>query len=521
MPITDGPRRAARLALLALAFAVAGFGLTRTLGEPFAHGWMGHNGARYAHIARNYARDGLLFECGAPRMDVAQGGAESVHSYPLGDSTWTPDVYAHHPPAVSMVIGLLFDIFGVSEDVARVLPILATLLTLAVLARLVTLEAGAGAGALAALVAAAMPMVSVYGAHVDPQGPPVVALSLATVLLYRRWLAGGSVWPMLLAAAAASAFDWYGLYTLAACALHLFATRRERRGAAMGLGAATLLLFGAWLAWLGSLRGSSVGEVLGSAGIRGAAALQGGEVLHQFLAAWWKDTNSEMPGWPALLVLALLLVGGAVRLAPPTPCARPVLGGRALLSLLLLPPALHALLFPAGLLVHDYWLFGLPPALAAAYALWAPRAGWPVATALALLLLVPGWFGAQRLLGQRDDLAVLIGRALGAQTAPGDVVLTDYDCNPLIAGGGDEHLDKRPEVTFSSDRKVRGLVGSNAPGAVPLDEARARTGAGWFLLTPWPPGPAPGLAAELAARAAAAPVRLADDPPVDLYRLSP
>jgi len=523
VPTTDRPRRAARLALLGLAFAVAAFGLTRTLGGPFADGWMGHNGARYAHIARNYARDGLLFDLGAPRMDVAaheRGGGESAHSGPAIEGTLVSDVYAHHPPALSLVIGLLFDVWGVSEDVARALPIVATLLMLALLARLVGREAGAGAGALAALVAAAMPMVSIYGAHVDVQGPPVLALSLATLLAYRRWLAGGPAWPMLLAAAAASAFDWYGLYTPAACALHLLVTRRERRAAALALGGWTLLLFGLWLAWLARV-GGSLGEVLGSAGTRAAGALQGGEAFSAHLTAWWRDTNAEMPGWPALLVLALLVAAGAVRAAPPTPCARPVLGMRALLALLLAPPLLHALLFPAGLLIHDYWLFGLPPALAAGYAAFAPRLGRAPAAGLALLLLVPGWFGAQRLLEQRDDLAARVGRTLAQQTAPGDVVLTDYDCNPLIPGGGDAHLDKRPEVTFYSDRKVRGLVGAAAPGSPTLAEALRRVPAAWFLYTPWPPGPGDNLAEELAARAAGPPVRLADDPPVDLYRLGP
>jgi Dolichyl-phosphate-mannose-protein mannosyltransferase len=528
VPITEPPRRAARLALLGLAFAVALFGLTRTLGEPFAHGWMGHNGARYAHIARNYARDGQLFARGAPRMDVAArelGGGESAHSGPAADAAEAPDVYAHHPPGVSMVVGLLFAACGVSEDVARALPLVATLLALALLARLVTLEAGQGAGALAALVAAAMPMVSIYGAHLDPQGMPVVALSLATLLGYRRWLAGGPPWPMLLAAAAASAFDWYGLYTPAACALHLFVTRRERRAAALGLGLATLLLFSLWLLWLAGLPGASAGEVLGSAGVRGWGALQGGAALSQYLSAWWRDTNAAMPGWPALLLLALLVAAGVVRAAPPTPCARPVLGARALLTLLLLPPLLHALLFPAGLLVHDYWLFGLPPALAAGFALCAPRVGRAAAAGLALLLLVPGWFGAQRLLDAPDELPALIGRGLGQHTAPGDVVLTNFDCNPLRPGRGDEHLDKRPEVTFYSDRKVRGLVGAAPPDAVALPAALerlpARGGARWFLLTPWPPGPGPALAPDVAARAAGPPQRLADNPPVDLYRLAP
>jgi hypothetical protein len=197
-----------------------------------------------------------------------------------------------------------------------------------------------------------------------------------------------------------------------------------------------------------------------------------------------------------------------------------VLGARALLALLLAPPVLHAAAFPAGLLVHDYWLFGLPPALAGAAALLAARLR-PAAAILALgLLLVPGVAGAREILARRDDLPELVGRALAERTAPGDLVLTNFDCSPLVPGGaGDEHVDKALEVLWASDRTVRGLVGT--AGGAGLDEALERLpGARWFLLTPWPPGPLPGLAQDLAGRGDGPPLRISGDPAVDLQRLA-
>lgn len=521
--------------LIALALLAALFGLTRTWGEPFAHGWLGHNGARYAHMARNYVRDGFFAFGGAPRMDVAaaeRGGGESQHSRSFaappgrdfagyGD---LPEVYAHHPPATSMAIALAFGLGGVSENVARLLPIVAALAVLLLLARLVALEAGVEAGALAALALAALPMFSIYGAHIDVQGTPVLACSLLVVLAYRRWLAGGAAWPVLATTAAALFFDWYGLYALAACIAHLVVTRRERRGAAVMLGVALLLLFAAMLAWLALLPGSSVGEVLGSAGVRGASALASGPLadgsVGAQLGAWWSQTNALMPLWPAWLLLALLLAAGAVRVASPASDAQPVLGARGLLWLLLLPPLVHAAVFPAGLLVHDYWLFGLPPALAAGFGLAARRVARPVAVGAALLLFVPGWFGAQRVLETEDRLPAAVGQALATATAPGDVVLTNFDCNPFVPGAGDAHLDKFPEVTFYSDRTVRGLVGAGQAGGGTLEEALSRRpDATWFLLTPWPPGPAAGLAESLRERAVEPPRRLSDNPPVELFRL--
>src|SRR5262245_53505508 len=190
--------------LLLLALLLAAVGMAHTFREPFGRGWLGHNGARYAQIARNYERHGFLTLGGAPLLDAGEpaGGwrADGPH-----------DVYAHHPPGLSLAIGALFRAFGAREDVARALPALATLLMVALLARLVGHVAGPEAGGWAALAAACQPMVSVYGAHIDVQGAPVLCASLGVLLCYRRWLLGGDVRPLLLVSAVGSFFDWYAL----------------------------------------------------------------------------------------------------------------------------------------------------------------------------------------------------------------------------------------------------------------------------------------------------------------------
>ena len=80
---------------------------------------------------------------GAPLLDVG------VHD------RGRPVVYAHHPPAVSMVVAMAFDLAGVSENAARVLPALSTLLALALLARLVGQVCGPREAALTVLAAVA------------------------------------------------------------------------------------------------------------------------------------------------------------------------------------------------------------------------------------------------------------------------------------------------------------------------------------------------------------------------------
>ena len=67
--ITERSRRAPALGLIALAVAAALFGLTRTWGEPFAQGWLGHNGARYDTNPR------LQSSCGKARKKRTKRGA--------------------------------------------------------------------------------------------------------------------------------------------------------------------------------------------------------------------------------------------------------------------------------------------------------------------------------------------------------------------------------------------------------------------------------------------------------------
>ena len=526
----------ALLLLLALTLAVEG--MAGTFGGPFARGWLGHNGARYSQIGRNHERLGLMHLRAAPLLD-----AEPAAQAPPGDGQPgpppRPDVYAHHPPGLGLTLGAVFRVFGVGEDAARAVPATATLLALLLLAWLVAGVAGApsgsgaGTGALAALIAASMPMVSVYGAHVDVQGPPVLLLSLATLWAYRRWLQGGGVLPLLVASAAASAFDWYGLYAPAGCALHLGITQPARRRAALGLAAWTGLLFVGWLTWLLTLPGMSR-DVLGeAAGVRGWGQLLAlRDQLGPGLEAWSLETHRLlMPAWALFVLLFLLWL-----VVPPpgdrrAPGARGPLGRTGLSALLLLPPLVHGLVFPTGMLQHGYWLFALPYGLAAMMALylrriWSGGRRWQrvLAVAWVLMLVVVGRHQTAQLLAPAgvDSMPALVGTGIHEQTTPGDVVLTSFDCNPLEPGRAAGYVLKHPAVTFYADRTVRGGIGSPAE----LERALELVpGATWFLLTPPPDGwvggqPDPALAAAVAARSTGEPRVLSGDPPVSLHRLA-
>ncbi|MGQ0552569.1 MAG: glycosyltransferase family 39 protein [Planctomycetota bacterium] len=501
------------------ALGWAALGMAATFDGPFDQGWLGHNGARYAQIARNYNRIGLLADRGAPRLDA--GVPDEEH----------PDVYAHHPPALAMTIALMSRLVGEGEMAARLVPSLATLLMLVVLAVIVRREAGLEVAALTVLATVAQPMVSVYGAHVDVQGAPVLCASMFVLLAYQRYLAGGGMLPVLISAVVASAFDWYGLYAPVACALHLFVVDRRRRRVAVGLAGFAIAMFSAWLVWLLTLPGMSFVRLERAAGIRGVTVLLGQvDRLPQALAEWYASTEALMPGWLWLLSVAVLVLCGVVgqsearasRLQFEQPAESRTLGRRGLLALLLLPPLVHGVLFPAGLLVHSYWLFALPPALGLAVGLLASRLRPALATVAVAVLLWPGYQSAQVLLSQRDDLYVRVGREIARRADPGDVVLTNFDCNPLIDSAADPMADQyllfRPAVTYYSDRVVRGRIGSSAA----LEDAlRRRPDSRWFLETPWPTPMSSELSTALSHLASAPPEGVPGQPLVRWHRLAP
>lgn len=502
------------LLLTAGGMVVAAVGMSPDLDGPWQRGWKAHNGGRYALIARNYARWGFTHAGGAPLMDMAPAPGQE----PPADGA---EPYAHHPPGVMMVTGMLFKLLGPSERLARLLSFVATLASLVVLALLVGTVWTPLAGGVAALLCGATPMTVVFGTHVEVQGPLVLLCGLATLLAYARLLDGGARRPWLLAwmvaLGLASWFDWFGLYYGAGCAAHALLTRRGPWLWAT-LGGWVVALFGGWLAWLSNLPGMSWRRVLGAAGVRvdgGVGAMDG--AIGEALGPWFASSMNLVPLWP--LLLAVLFFSA---LRPGSSRSAPGLGVRWLLLLLLAPPLVHCLLFPAGMLLHSYWLFALPPALAAGLALGLAQLR-PGVCLAAAVLGAAGLFSRLDLAAEHIEiLPSMVGQSVEQHTAPGDGVLTNFEVNVLWDGMevGD-YIVSRPEISYYADRPVRGGIRGHGQGlAVDLTEAlRLLPSARWFVL--WPDPDDPALPQALDALGGPPPLPLSGDPVVLLYRLRP
>ena len=86
------------------------------------------------------------------------------------------------------------------------------------------------------------------------------------------------------------------------------------------------------------------------------------------------------------------------------------------------------------------------------------------------------------------------------------------------ADGEDAYLLMRPEVTWYSDRVVRGWIRTPED----LDAARRRRpDADWFLEVPWPSPASEDLLAALSARRVGEAVAMSETPLVRLHRLKP
>ena len=223
-----GAARSVGLWLLILLLVYAA-GLTREISAPWAgmHDW---NGAFFSQLARNFLRYPLSVDHGMPM--VAMGSAVP----PVGERS----IYATHPPGLVWLVAGAFEALGESEAAARMVPIVASLGSLALLVWMVFRAYGVGTAILSGLIYSLMPMAVYFGRMVDHEAVCLLCM-LAAVAAWCRVADPGvarrtrlpSVAAWMAAVGVGIWVDWSAvLFAAVFCAYVVFwcLRRRERRG---------------------------------------------------------------------------------------------------------------------------------------------------------------------------------------------------------------------------------------------------------------------------------------------------
>jgi len=408
-----GPRLK-RLLLLVIVVAAAVQG--RGIGDAWSHGnHNGWGGAFYSNIARNYVRYGYLATRFAPVISTGDTAFEDRR------------YYLTHPPLIGLAVSVAFHFFGEHEWSARLVPLAFSLGCILVIYRLGFRIASPETGLVAATLFAFLPAEIVYGAHVDPQGPPVAFFSLLLLLAYeeqRPLLAAGAL-------VLGAGFDWPIHYLAGLLVVHSFVFRSDRRRWAAGLLAASVLLITGLFLYARLvaphpqqhyLESTAADAFLFWTGIRVPPdRIPGRSIETPTVREWLPRMGSHFDSLFTIPFLGLAAFGAAVH------AARRNAGH---LWILLSWGLLHVLLFPLGAYVHDYWSIYLAPglSLAAAEGLrWIAEAAGKrrelflagATTALSAFLLAEG----NRSVDSIAREPVRLGRVLHALTTHGEGVL--------------------------------------------------------------------------------------------------
>jgi 4-amino-4-deoxy-L-arabinose transferase-like glycosyltransferase len=166
---------------LTVALVAAGGLVLRV--QTFTDSWTGvHNawgGAFYGNVARNFLRYGYWTTSFAP---VVNSGVVDPRLF---------NIYYHHPPLTAWFTSVSFLLFGVHEWSARLVPLVFSLATMALVFQFANAEYGKGAALSALVVVAVLPVEAYYAAHLDPNSSLAIFFTALAVEGYRRWLGSG------------------------------------------------------------------------------------------------------------------------------------------------------------------------------------------------------------------------------------------------------------------------------------------------------------------------------------------
>ncbi|MSR45944.1 MAG: hypothetical protein EXS13_02565 [Planctomycetes bacterium] len=197
------------------AATTAAFGIA----HPFGDDLKGASDALHSLLPRSLLREGLGATGGWPLLNPTDvGPAEFFY-------------YDHHPPGISLLTALAFQLFGTSELTARSVALLFSTVTLLIVAMVARRAGGNIVAALAVLAVAAPPGGLYWATHLDYPVPTMAACALFLALAARDDL--DKLGRFGLCAALTSALCFDSLAVLAPAALFIdrlcFGPRGARR----------------------------------------------------------------------------------------------------------------------------------------------------------------------------------------------------------------------------------------------------------------------------------------------------
>ncbi|MGA9164330.1 MAG: glycosyltransferase family 39 protein [Thiobacillus sp.] len=199
-------------------FAIGLFLLLRGIAQPWS-GLGDSDGALFSSIAHNYLQFGVF------ELKFGQLASYEELARPGGI------YYLHHPPLFPLLVAASFALFGEAEAYARLVSVLATLATAALLFTMVRKMTNGRTAVLAIFLFMTYPSTILFGRKPGYEALTLLFVVLATWLYqtYRNNSARSTLLLLFAALAAAAASDWAAYLLPPALLGHYLLTRKDAR----------------------------------------------------------------------------------------------------------------------------------------------------------------------------------------------------------------------------------------------------------------------------------------------------
>lgn len=307
------------------------------------HGWAG---AMRSIIGRNYSRYGLAATSGKPIRDTG----------PINDMQ-KARVHWHHPPGAHLAVGLSFAILGEHEASARLVPVLAALLSFVLLFMIVRRRYGPVAALASVGCFALLPMQVEYGKLINYEPLVTTMVLLAIECLDRMRITGKkgrAEWLLVavtcLAICAAGFIDWPAFFFTLLFGFDALLRRPRKPWVFLAVGLSSALMLALLLWWLSHEEGIE--------GFKRIFLWRGGITKKVTYIALFKVTAERL--WDYFGLVPLVAGGLWITLSAARLRLDPVV------AIFLLGNLFYILVFKQAAKVHNFFIYFITPAVAMA-----------------------------------------------------------------------------------------------------------------------------------------------------------